>query len=105
MLLKYFSMRFGHVDLYVDVVHGVHNYLVISNNIDNCFFLILMFSRVTIDVVLGVGCVLGVVSVIELKSPRFMNVGCWGGPLSNLKDCEKSSKLIALSIVAPYLLP
>lgn len=69
-------MRFGHVDLYIDVVHDVHNNLVISKNIDNCFLLILMFSRVTIDVVLGVGCVLGVVSVIEFKSLRFINVGC-----------------------------
>jgi hypothetical protein len=35
-----------------------------------------VFSKVTIDVVLGVGCVFGVVSVIESKSLRFMNVGC-----------------------------
>jgi hypothetical protein len=34
-----------------------------------------------------------------------MNVGCWGGSLSDIKDCEKSSKLIALSIVDPWLLP
>ncbi len=76
-------MRFNHVDLYIDAICGAIIILLflllvsmISKNIDNCFILILMFSKVTIDVVLGVGCVLGVVSVIKSKSLKLMNVGC-----------------------------
>ncbi len=78
-----FFMRFNHVDLYIDAICGAIIILLflllvsmISKNIDNCFILILMFSKVTIDVVLGVGCVLGVVSVIKSKSLKLMNVGC-----------------------------
>jgi hypothetical protein len=69
--------------LYIDAIHGAIIILLFlslvsmtSKNIDNCFILILVFSKVTIHVVLGVGCVLGVVSVIKSKSLRLMNVGC-----------------------------
>lgn len=61
---------------------------MIGKNINDSFDFSATNSYI-ITIVVGVGCVLGFVSVLELKSLKFTNVRHWGGPLLNPKDRKK----------------
>ncbi len=83
---------------------------MIGMKINDIFLLIPMFLGVVSIACVGrvlvvpcVGFVLVIIGVVKLESlPRFINEGCIRALLGP-KDCEKSSKLIALFGFMPWL--
>jgi hypothetical protein len=116
MLLESLFMKLGQVFLSISSwfvliqSRALLEASMIGMKINDIFLLIPMFLGVVSIACVGrvlvvpcVGFVLVIIGVVKLESlPRFINEGCRRALLGP-KDCEKSSKLIALFGFMPWL--